>query len=109
EARRRLVGETASLELRPGSPSGREPRLPRRDQQQVSPGHWTGTGSQSLGAVRGDTVHVAVADRHGNLVACTPSGGWLQSSPVIPWLGFCLGTRAQVFKLNPYHLNHLHA
>ena len=107
EARRRLVGDRASLELRPGSPSGREPRLPRRDPQRVSPGHWTGTGSQSLGAVRGDTVHVAVADRHGNLVACTPSGGWLQSSPVIQGLGFGLGTRAQMFNLDPEHPNHI--
>ena len=107
EARRRLVGDRASLELRPGSPSGREPRLPRRDPQLVSPGHWTGTGSQSLGAVRGDTVHVAVADRHGNLVACTPSGGWLQSSPVIQGLGFGLGTRAQMFNLDPEHPNHI--
>jgi len=107
EARRRLVGDRASAELRPGSPSGMEPRLPRRDAQAVRPGHWTGTGSQSLGAVRGDTVHVAVADRHGNLVACTPSGGWLQSSPVIAGLGFCLGTRAQMFNLDPGHPNHL--
>ena len=107
EARRRLVGDRASAELRPGSPSGMEPRLPRRDAQAVRPGHWTGTGSQSLGAVRGDTVHVAVADRHGNLVACTPSGGWLQSSPVIAGLGFCLGTRAQMFNLDPEHPNHL--
>ena len=73
----------------------------------MTEGHWTGAGSQSLGAVRGDTVHVAVADRHGNLVACTPSGGWLQSSPVIPGLGFCLGTRAQMFNLDPQHPNHL--
>ena len=107
EARGRLVGDRASVELRPGSPSGLEPRLPRRDSQPVRPGHWTGTGSQSLGAVRGDTVHVAVADRNGNLVACTPSGGWLQSSPVIPGLGFCLGTRAQMFNLDPEHPNHL--
>jgi gamma-glutamyltranspeptidase/glutathione hydrolase len=57
--------------------------------------------------VRGDTVHVAVADRHGNVAACTPSGGWLQSSPVIPGLGFCLGTRAQMFNLDPAHPNHL--
>jgi len=105
--RRRLVGVEASVELRPGSPSGLQPHLPLRDSQAVSPGHWTGTGSQSLGAVRGDTVHVAVADRHGNLVACTPSGGWLQSSPVIAGLGFCLGTRAQMFNLDPTHPNHL--
>jgi len=105
--RRRLVGVEASAELRPGSPAGLQPHLPLRDSQAVSPGHWTGTGSQSLGAVRGDTVHVAVADRHGNLVACTPSGGWLQSSPVIAGLGFCLGTRAQMFNLDPTHPNHL--
>jgi gamma-glutamyltranspeptidase / glutathione hydrolase len=49
----------------------------------------------------GDTCHVDVADRFGNLVSATPSGGWLQSSPVIPGLGFCLGTRAQMFTLTP--------
>jgi gamma-glutamyltranspeptidase/glutathione hydrolase len=107
DGRRRLVADRASFELRPGRPGGREPRLPARAAQQVGEGHWTGTGSQSLGAVRGDTVHVAVADRHGNLVACTPSGGWLQSSPVIEGLGFCLGTRAQMFNLDANHPNHL--
>jgi gamma-glutamyltranspeptidase/glutathione hydrolase len=50
-------------------------------------------------AERGDTVHIDVIDRHGNMVAATPSGGWLQSSPVIPELGFPLGTRAQMFWL----------
>ena len=48
---------------------------------------------------RGDTVHLDVADRFGNLVAATPSGGWLQSSPTIPALGWPLGTRAQMFWL----------
>ena len=105
--RRKLVSTTASLDLRPGAPAGREPHLPRRVGMEVSPGHWTGTGGQSLGAVRGDTVHIAVADRHGNLVACTPSGGWLQSSPVIAGLGFGLGTRAQMFNLDAQHPNHL--
>jgi gamma-glutamyltranspeptidase / glutathione hydrolase len=105
--RRRLVGEHASFEVRPGSPGGAPPRLPRRDAQTVSPGHWTGAGAQSIGVTRGDTCHIAVADRHGNLVACTPSGGWLQSSPVIDGLGFCLGTRAQMFNLDPDHPNHV--
>ncbi|MGH7765630.1 MAG: gamma-glutamyltransferase family protein, partial [Candidatus Dormibacteraceae bacterium] len=82
DERRKAVGLNASLELRPGSPDGRAPSLPRRGAQHVAPGHWTGTGAQAVGEARGDTVHVAVADRHGNLVACTPSGGWLQSSPV---------------------------
>jgi gamma-glutamyltranspeptidase/glutathione hydrolase len=93
-ARRRLVTAQASLDLRPGSPAGRAPHLPRRGPQ-----------ATSAAAFRGDTVHVAVADRHGNLVACTPSGGWLQSSPVIEGLGFCLGTRAQMFNLDPLHPN----
>ncbi len=105
--RRKLVGEQASLELRPGAPAGGTPRLPHREPQSLSPGHWTGTGAQALGAVRGDTVHIAVADRNGNVVACTPSGGWLQSSPVVPGLGFCLGTRAQMFNLDPAHPNRL--
>ena len=42
-----------------------------------------------------------MADRFGNMVSATPSGGWLQSSPVIGGLGFCLGTRAQMFTLTP--------
>ena len=51
------------------------------------------------GRSSGDTVHVSAADRWGNVVACTPSGAWLQSSPVVPGLGWCLGTRAQMFWL----------
>jgi gamma-glutamyltranspeptidase/glutathione hydrolase len=51
--------------------------------------------------VRGDTVHIDVIDRHGNIVSATPSGGWLQSSPTIPGLGFAIGTRAQMFWLKP--------
>jgi gamma-glutamyltranspeptidase/glutathione hydrolase len=42
-----------------------------------------------------------VIDRDGNMVSATPSGGWLQSSPVIPELGFCMGTRGQMFWLKP--------
>jgi gamma-glutamyltranspeptidase/glutathione hydrolase len=52
------------------------------------------------GTTRGDTCHVDVVDRWGNIVSATPSGGWLQSSPVIPELGFPLGTRAQMFWLD---------
>ena len=53
------------------------------------------------GLTRGDTCHVDVVDRWGNLVSATPSGGWLQSSPVVPGLGFALPTRAQMFWLEP--------
>jgi len=51
------------------------------------------------GTTRGDTCHIDVADRWGNVISATPSGGWLQSSPTIEPLGFCLGTRAQMFWL----------
>jgi gamma-glutamyltranspeptidase/glutathione hydrolase len=53
------------------------------------------------GVTRGDTCHLDVVDRHGNVVSVTPSGGWLQSSPVIPALGFQLPTRAQMFWVEP--------
>ncbi|MFF4627592.1 gamma-glutamyltransferase family protein [Streptomyces griseorubiginosus] len=48
------------------------------------------------GTTRGDTCHIDVVDRWGNMVAATPSGGWLQSNPVVPELGFPLGTRLQM-------------
>jgi len=35
------------------------------------------------------------------MVSATPSGGWLQSSPAIPGLGFGLPTRGQMFWLEP--------
>jgi gamma-glutamyltranspeptidase/glutathione hydrolase len=91
DERRKLVGEEASGELRPGSPGGREPRLPHIPAAAPEPGSGEPT--------RGDTCHLDVADRFGNVVSATPSGGWLHGSPVIPGLGFCLGTRAQMFWL----------
>ena len=97
DARRALAGDEASLELRPGSPAGRVPCLPSarpppRPRRPPSP-------PRGRGPTFGDTCHIDVADRHGNLVAATPSGGWLQSSPIVPGLGFCLGTRAQMLWL----------
>jgi gamma-glutamyltranspeptidase/glutathione hydrolase len=86
DERRRLVGEEASGELRPGG--GRLPTF-------VAATATVGAGEPT----RGDTVHLDVADRFGNFVSATPSGGWLQSSPVIPGLGWPLGTRAQMFWL----------
>ena len=88
DERRALVTDEASDELRPGG--GRLPRL-------VDATVTVGAGEPT----RGDTVHLDVADRHGNLVSATPSGGWLQSSPVIGELGWPLGTRAQMFWLEP--------
>jgi gamma-glutamyltranspeptidase/glutathione hydrolase len=99
--RRALAGPSASAELRPGSPGGARPRLPEfvTGTGRV-PAAGLGSGEPTL-THSGDTCHLDVADRFGNLVAATPSGGWLQSSPVIPGLGFCLGTRAQMFALTP--------
>jgi gamma-glutamyltranspeptidase/glutathione hydrolase len=92
EERRQLLGEEASPELRPGSPEGREPRLAQPvEDAPVAPGVGEPT--------RGDTVHLDVVDRFGNMVSATPSGGWLWGAPVIPSLGFPLGTRAQMFWL----------
>ena len=55
----------------------------------------------------GDTTHVCAIDREGNMMAATPSGGWIHASPVIPGLGFPLGTRGQMFSLDPQHPNAL--
>jgi gamma-glutamyltranspeptidase/glutathione hydrolase len=95
--RRTLVGRTASMQLRPGSPDGRRPRVPREACYATTSA--AGVGEPTLHA--GDTCQLNVVDRHGNTVAATPSGGWLQSSPIIPAVGFALGTRAQMFWLEP--------
>ncbi|MFE5921307.1 gamma-glutamyltransferase family protein [Streptomyces sp. NPDC056468] len=114
--RRELVGEKASHELRPGSPGGLAPRLcaHARVAAAVGPGLAAlGGGEPTLakrpaspvpsepevsadGGTRGDTCHIDVVDRWGNMIAATPSGGWLQSNPVVPELGFPLGTRLQM-------------
>ena len=97
--RRRLIGDTASHELRPGAIDGVDTRLVDPETLQAD-GQGLGIADPAwLGPENGDTCYLAVADRFGNMVSATPSGGWLQSSPVIPELGFCLGTRAQMFWL----------
>ncbi|GHF08531.1 gamma-glutamyltransferase family protein [Streptomyces griseoluteus] len=112
--RRDLIGADASWELRPGSPGGRTPRLPRLAHARVPDGAMgvgeptvatAGVGEPTVvaeprvsadGTTRGDTCHLDVVDRWGNMIAATPSGGWLQSNPVVPELGFPLGTRLQM-------------
>jgi gamma-glutamyltranspeptidase/glutathione hydrolase len=99
--RRALIGREASMELRPGRIAGYAGRIVRAGQ---APAGGAGVGEPTMtlaSEVRGDTCHVDVIDRWGNMVSATPSGGWLQSSPVIPELGFCLGTRGQMFTLEP--------
>ncbi len=84
DERRSLVGEEAAGACPPGR--GRLPKILDLDAT-------AGSGEPT----RGDTVHLDIADRFGNMISATPSGGWLSSSPVIPALGWPLGTRAQMF------------
>jgi gamma-glutamyltranspeptidase / glutathione hydrolase len=94
-----LIGAEASYELRPGSPDGRTPRLPAVVSGVVGDASTGEPTVSSDGVTRGDTCHVDVVDQWGNVISATPSGGWLQSSPTIPGLGFCLGSRLQMFWL----------
>lgn len=109
--RRKLIGGRASHDFRPGTVPGHEPYQPplRTD---YTPPALAGVGAPAglgvgeptvapTGETRGDTCHIDVVDRWGNMVSATPSGGWLQSSPAIPELGFCLGTRLQMTWLEP--------
>jgi gamma-glutamyltranspeptidase/glutathione hydrolase len=102
--RRKLVAEQASLELRPGSVEGFGSIVKTKPMTKFVAGMGAGEPTVGrMGEVVGDTVHFDIVDQAGNMVTATPSGGWLQSSPVIPDLGFCLGTRGQMFWLEEGH------
>jgi gamma-glutamyltranspeptidase/glutathione hydrolase len=103
--RRKLVSEeTASLELRPGAVEGFGAVVKLKAGAKLVAGMGAGEPTVGrMGEVVGDTVHFDIVDQAGNMVTATPSGGWLQSSPVIPELGFPLGTRAQMFWLEEGH------
>lgn len=106
EKRRGLIGATASREMRPGTIRGfGGPVILREESAGWKTPHVRaqGIGEPTVahdGVAKGDTCHVDVIDRHGNMVSATPSGGWLPSSPVIPELGFCLTNRGQMFWLD---------
>ena len=112
--RRALITDRASHDFRPGTVPGREPYFPPLRTGYAPPafaGNASAASAAGLGVgeptvtpageTRGDTCHIDVVDRWGNMVSATPSGGWLQSSPAIPELGFCLGTRLQMTWLEP--------
>ena len=103
--RRRLVGAEASMALRPGEVDGRANWVDHEASARASMvPNAAGAGEPTvsrLGVIGADTCHIDVIDRAGNMVSATPSGGWLQSSPVIPELGFPMGTRGQMFWLRP--------
>jgi gamma-glutamyltranspeptidase/glutathione hydrolase len=101
--RRRLIGREASRDLHPGTIPGFEEQRAATLAllEKLSP---TGQSVYEptmahLSEKRGDTVHIDVIDAEGNMVSITPSGGWLQSSPTVPGLGFCLNSRAQMYWL----------
>ena len=102
--RRKLIGAAASLDMRPGTIAGFSNDLSHLARIQPPAIMAAGTGEPTvarLGAVAGDTCHIDVIDRDGNMVSGTPSGGWLHSSPVVPELGFPLSTRGQIFWATP--------
>lgn len=107
-----LIGQAASEELRPGSAGEGTPNcllndvatdnrraldLSAREVKELGQGH----------AHIGDTTHVDAVDAQENMVSATPSGGWLGMSPIIRGLGFPMGTRGQLFYLNPDRPNAL--
>jgi gamma-glutamyltranspeptidase/glutathione hydrolase len=102
--RAKLIGSDASLELRASHLDGASERLAKiaaraGSEEPVGPGGGEVTFAP-VPAIEGDTVHLDVIDRFGNMVSATPSGGWLQSSPAIPELGFSISTRGQMFWLD---------
>jgi gamma-glutamyltranspeptidase/glutathione hydrolase len=105
--RRALVGEAASMEMRPSALSGAAERMARvlaMAGAEVPFGIGAGEPTYApLPVEWGDTVHLDVADRFGNMLSATPSGGWLQSSPAIPSLGFAISTRGQIGWLEAGH------
>jgi len=130
DARAKLITNAASQEIRPGTIEGFGKTMTLRlaDKARAAVGSsgageptvgdipWThdeeklpdvaavkAREREKMGARPGDTVHFDIIDRDGNMISSTPSGGWLHSSPVIPELGFPLGTRAQMFWLEEGH------
>ncbi len=106
-----LTGQNASKLLQPGTPAGMQARLPDLDVAQrtlLTADTRFGIGEPTFASLPpvdqwlereifvGDTCHIDVIDKDGNMVSATPSGGWLSSSPAIPALGFSINTRLQM-------------
>ena len=112
DARLSLVGDTASMEMRPGDAGSGIPAYAVGDVAEDNR-RALGVGAtavQDLGlghAHTGDTTHLDAVDIEGNMVAATPSGGWIGTSPVVKGLGFPMGTRGQMFYLNAERPNAL--
>ena len=114
DGRRALIGDRASMEMRAGDAGYGIPEYVATDVAEDNRRALgvTATAVQDLGlghAHLGDTTHLDAVDIEGNMVAATPSGGWIRSSPVIKGLGFPIGTRGQMFYLNAERPNALAA
>ncbi len=114
----RSIGREASREMRPGDVGGGVPEYAatfdvaadnRRAMALLDAGEGGGKPRpyRTKHTHMGDTTHLDAVDREGNMVASTPSGGWIGSSPVVKGLGFPMGTRGQMFYLNPDRPNAL--
>ncbi len=106
DERRRLIAREASMALRPGALAGFNAVVDQDGaaRARLLSDDTGGAGEPTvarLGVIGADTCHIDVIDKQGNMVSATPSGGWLQSSPAVPGLGFPMGTRGQMFWLKP--------
>nr|WP_299849501.1 gamma-glutamyltransferase [uncultured Roseovarius sp.] len=114
EARARLISDRADLTWRPGTITGfgyqvdydaaANMEIDKAALLAAGIGEPTSKSQASeavAGIVNGDTCHINVVDKWGNMISATPSGGWMESSPIIPELGVCLGTRLQMMRLDP--------
>ena len=98
--RRARVGQQASMELVAGVIEGHGGSLKLRGagSTNMAHAHMAAVGEAESTVTRswahymaerhGDTCHFDIIDRWGNMISATPSGGWLNGSPVVPGLGF---------------------
>src|SRR5262249_24088487 len=113
--RRKLVSSTASLELRPGTIGNFGGGIPQRSPGSTTMAHReaiveakednTKTYAEYLASKHGDTCHLDIIDKWGNMISATPSGGWLSGSPVVPGIGIPVSVRGQMFWLDEGHPN----
>jgi len=95
--RRKLIGDKAFLEHRPGDPFAFDPNV-KAPAVRYMPHSQGKRGSDS----NGDTTCVDVVDKDGNLFSATPSSGWLLGGAFIAGeTGVPLSNRMQVFDLDP--------
>jgi len=113
--RRKLVTSNASLEMRPGTvgnfggvvplrTSGSTPVVHREATVDGRP-EATRTYTEFLARRHGETCHLDIIDRWGNMISATPSGGWLTGSPIVPGIGISVSVRGQMFSLDESHPN----